>query len=59
MPRILFSKDFDFRVSKHCIRAYKAGKEYLVSQEAAKQAVEKGAGKQLPSVNRRGRNAGR
>lgn len=58
MPRILFSKDFDFRVSKHCIRAYKAGKEYLVSQEAAKQAVEKGRGTVVPTRNRRTRNAG-
>lgn len=40
MPRIRFTSDFDFKVNNHAVIAYKAGRTYLVSQEAAAQAIE-------------------
>lgn len=46
MPRIRFTQDYDFKLSKHAVRAYKAGKEYLVSQACARDAIS--AGKAVP-----------
>lgn len=42
MPRIRFKENFDFRVKPNVTIAYKAGKEYLVSQSAAAQAIDSG-----------------
>ena len=53
MPRILFSENFDFRVNNNVQIAYRAGAEYLVSQECARQALEKGVGKKVPTRNKR------
>lgn len=53
MPRVRFTKNFDFRVNKNVVRAYKAGSEYLVSQEAAAKAVERGAATPVETRGRR------
>jgi hypothetical protein len=57
MPRLRFTQDFDFKVNPHVVRAYKAGKEYLVSQAAAEQALSKGRAVPLDRPNRKSRKA--
>lgn len=54
MPRIRFTQDFDFRMTKYAIRAYKAGHEYLVSQACARKAL---AEDKAVEVKREGENA--
>lgn len=54
MPRIRFTHNFDFRMTKHAMRAYKAGREYLVSQACAKKAL---AEDKAVEVKREGENA--
>lgn len=55
MPRIRFTKDFDFKVKPQVTISYRAGNEYLVSQAASEQAVSKGCGVLLSRPNRRER----
>lgn len=44
MPWVRFHRNFDHRPSSHVMRAYKAGRWYLTSQRAAKEAISAGAG---------------
>jgi hypothetical protein len=57
MPRLRFTQDFDFKVNPQAIIAYKAGREYLVSQAAAAEALGKGIAVPLDRPNRRSRKA--
>lgn len=53
MPRIRYTADHNFRINKHVVRAYKAGKEYLVSQAAAAEAFRLGKAKPAEPRGRR------
>lgn len=45
MPWVRFDRDFNFKAKARVLIAYKAGRGYLVSQRAAKEAIEAGAGR--------------
>lgn len=51
MPWVKFTADHDFRMTRHAVRAYKAGMKCLVSQACAEEAIK--AGKAV-AINRDG-----
>lgn len=39
MPWVVFQKDFTFRLTRHCMRAYRSGQTALVMQRCAEKAI--------------------
>lgn len=54
MPWMRFTHDFDFKVNPNVVRAYKAGRVYLVSQDAADRALKAQAA--VPAPRRKAAN---